>query len=468
MPLRLTARHWLATFGFIGVAVLGVMLLPAQEATPPADPTATPEPLACELTLEGLWALVSDACAAGPVGYICNGGSAPQARPDGAIASALAPVGALVETGVVEAVQTLPIITEVVGGGVMWFRWADPHYTTGLIIGEALLVDLTPRDQFAAWTNFVVQTGLERPDCPTTPQNMFVLETQANIRARQVINGVSIDLTGAVAVRTLGDTTVFMALSGRNALTVLGVDQPLWTGQQVIVSYAPGDFTRPIGIAQPTSVLDPTLIENFPSGLLDRPVWAPQPGYATTEGAVNLRYAPQINAPIVGQVPAGELLTILGRNEAADWLHVSLDSGISGWMFAELLNVNAPPVSLAYEATPQPPQRFGTLQSVARVRAPAGLNVRANPGVDFAAVGLLPNGAQVILLQRSPYNAWVKVADEYGTELGWVALVALDTRSNVNALPVAVNVPPPPAPPEPTPIPGVFGNAFPDPNLPGY
>lgn len=453
MALALSGALWLGT--------------PTIRAQQSPEPAPTEAPLACTQTLEGLWALVSDACATAPIGYVCNGGSVPQARPEGQVANALAAVGALVETDVVDAVQTLPIITEVVGGGVMWFRWGDPHYITGLIVGEAVLFDVSP-DDFAAWTSMIVQTGTDRPDCPTTPHNTFVLEAQPNLRGRQVVNGVSIDLTGAVAIRTLGTTTHFIGLTGRNTLTVRGIEYPLWTGQQVQVGYAPGDFSQPLGVLQETAPLDPMLIENFPSGLLDQPVWLPQPGYAVTEGAVNMRTAPSLNAQLIGQVPNGELLTLLGANEAGDWLHVSLESGISGWMFTELLSVNSDGIDLTYSATPSPPQRYGTFNTVAQVRAPAGLNVRENPSVDFPYIMTLPNGAQVTMVARSPYSPWVKVADPNGNVLGWVAVVALDTRANVNALPVDNNVPPPPAPPPPTQAPGSFGNAFPDPSRPSF
>jgi uncharacterized protein YraI len=447
--------------GILALLITGAALVTAQDTTP------TPQPTACEATLEGLWALASDACATGPTGAICNGGSAPQARPSGQVANALASVGALVEIDLVDAVQTLPIITEVVGGGVMWFRWGDPHYVTGLIVGEAVLFDVSPED-FAPWTSMVVQTGVDRPDCRTTPHNTFILESQPNIRARMVVNGVSLDIAGAIAIRTIGTNTVFVALSGRNNATVQGRELPIWTGQQITVAYPVGDFTQPASLVQETAPLAPELVEYLPTGLLDQPVWVPQPGYVTTEAQVNLRASPALDGQLIGRVPAGELLAVLGQNEAGDWLHVSLSNGISGWMFAELLNQRLGEVTAVYQATPAPPQRFGELTTVARVRAPAGLNVRANPSTQFPVLSVLPNGAQVNLLARSPYSPWVKVTDENGNELGWVALVALDTRANVNSLPVDNDVPPPPAPIQPTVSPGGFGNAFPDPSRPSF
>ncbi len=462
-------KRGLYTLIGVGILALWIASSAAQDTNNAPAPEEAP-PLACELTLEGLWALSSDACATGPIGFICNGGSAPQARPSGPVANSLAPVGALVETNVVDAVQTSPIITQVVGGGVMWFRWGDPHYLTGVIVGEVVMFDVTT-DDLAPWTNIVVQTGMDRPDCPVTPHNTLVLESQPNLLSRVTVNGVPLQIAGALAVRTIGETTVFVALSGRNALTLQGLELPLWTGQQVIVSYPPGDFTQPLPSLTDVTPLDPLIIEHLPVGLLDQPVWLPQPGYASTEGIVNLRSEPSLQSAIIGQVPPGELLTVMGANTAGDWLHVSVGSGYSGWMFAELLNVNQLSVTANYEATPQPPQRFGELNAVARVRAPAGLNVRENPDVNFPAVNVLANGDQVNMIARSPYSPWVKVTDSSGNTLGWVAIVALDTRSNVGALPVDNSVPPPPAgsaPGPPTPVPGTFGNAFPDPNGPSF
>ena len=461
-------NYWFGMLLSVGVMlVVGTAAVTGQDGNGDGEIAAAPEPLACEQTLNSLWSLASDACAAGPTGYVCNGGSAPQVRPEGEIANSLAGVGALVETDLIDAVQTSPVITQVTGGGVMWFRWGEPHYTSGVIVGEVLLLDVTEGDR-APWSSMVVQTSADRPDCRTTPHNTFILEPQPNLRAELTVNGVTLDLTGAVAVRTIGQTTVFVALSGQNSANVRGRELPLWTGQQIVIGYPSGNFSVPNQILSEATPLDTTLIEYLPTGLLDQPVWLPQPGYAQTEGLVNLRAEPTLDGALIGQVPAGELLTVLGATPSGEWLHVSTSSGYSGWMFAELLNTNGVSINTTYSATPVPPQRYGNLNTVARVRAPAGLNVRENPAVQFPAVGTLQNGDQVVMLARSPYSAWVKVADTAGNELGWVALLALDVRSNVSALPVDSDVPPPPAPPEPTQPPGAFGNAFPNPNGPSF
>ena len=86
----------------------------------------------------------------------------------------------------------------------------------------------------------------------------------------------------------------------------------------------------------------------------------------------------------------------------------------------------------------------------------------------FPIVDILHNGEQVNMVARSPYSPWVKVTADDGAS-GWVALVGLDTRSNVNALPVDNTVPVPETIViEPTRAAGSFGNAFPDPNAPSF
>ncbi|MGV2433630.1 MAG UNVERIFIED_CONTAM: hypothetical protein LVT10_00945 [Anaerolineae bacterium] len=65
-------------------------------------------------------------------------------------------------------------------------------------------------------------TGVDRPDCSTTPHNTVVLQSQPNIRSTLTVNGVIVDLVGTMAVRTLDTSTVFIALSGQSSLTVLG------------------------------------------------------------------------------------------------------------------------------------------------------------------------------------------------------------------------------------------------------
>lgn len=274
-----------------------------------------------------------------------------------------------------------------------------------------------------------------------------------------VINGTSLDLNGTVLIFTTADSTVFVALGGTVRVLASGQIVELVAGQQTRVAHTIGDYTLPISAPSPPEPLEVRTMQYLPVAIFDRPILLPQPGFARTRGAVNMRVEPNLDAEVIVQVPAGQTLTVLGRNADTDWLHVMLTNGSTGWMFAELLELQVGQIVAIYDATPVPPQRYGDLGARAVVAAPTGVTLRQAPDVSFPAITNVPAGAELILLAQSPYSPWVKI-DWQGT-VGWVALITLQTDVIVAALPVDFDVP---LPPEPTVDPGFGGNAFPDPD----
>lgn len=441
-------RHWANIFLVASLLFLmGTLWVAAQEGTQVSS-------AACSSTLEALWTTASDACIGGPAGYVCNGGSAPQVEPAGAVSNALISTGALVEVAAVDAIRT----STADAGGVMWLRLPQ---ITGLLVGAVSIRDVSPPD-FPAWQSMILETAPETSSCGDAPRNTFILQSAPDQQGSAVVNGVSLVLDGTVLAQTSDNSTLFVSLAGQSSLVTFGQEQPLWTGQQITILYNPGDFASPAGIPGAPQPLDLNLTRNLPVALLDRPIILPQPGYVVTDGLVNLRADPSLDATLILQVPAGEVLSVLGRNPLGDWYHVRLNTGETGWMLAELLIQNVGSIQAVYEATPLPPQRYGELGRIGRVQAPAGVNLRQAPDVGFPVITTVPDGTQVTLVARSPYSPWVKV-EVNGLE-GWLALVTLDTQVVVDALPVDYNVPPPP---DPTQAPGSFGNAFPDPNAGG-
>jgi uncharacterized protein YraI len=310
----------------------------------------------------------------------------------------------------------------------------------------------------------LVQTGPASSTCGAAPANAFVAQTPVDPETGRilttgiVINGTSLVLNGTVMVQTREAETLFVNLSGVSRVLARGQEQPLLTGEQISVPYNPGDFTLPAGPPSLAQPLDVELAANLPVGLLDRPLHLPQPGYVSTSGTVNLRAEPSAQGGLIYEVPAGEVMSVLGRNPLGDWLHVRLNNGLTGWMFATLLTQRTGNIQSIYEATPLPPQRYGELGRTARVVAPAGVNIREAPDVQFGRIVTLPPNTELTLLMRSPYGPWVKV--ENGGVTGWAALIALETEAIIGSLPIDFDVPPPPPP---TRVPGSFGNAFPDP-----
>ncbi len=439
------------------ITVVGVLGLLLSAVWVSGQSSTQVSSAACAPALESIWTAASNACISGPAGFFCNGGSPPNVQPDGPVKHALDPVGALVDITKINALRTSPVISESGRAGLVWLRLQPPLQLTALMIGDVSLWNLTAAD-LPPWQSMVTQTAEDSPSCGANPHNALILQTPIKQTVNIAVNGASLGLSGTVLVRTTTNQTMFAALSGQSTLFAVGQSQLLRTGQQIAIPYNPGVFTAPIGAPSAPVPLEDNLAQNLPVALLDHPIIVPQPGNVTTAGAVNLRTKPSKDAPVLLQVPAGQVLSVLGRNPAGTWLHVRLDTGETGWMLGQLLVQNVGNIQAVYESTPLPPQRYGELGRVAKVRAPAGVNLRNAPDVSFAAVASLPDGAKVNLVARSPYSPWVKV--EFGGVTGWLALITLETQAVIEALPVDYKVPPPP---KPTRVPGSFGNAFPDP-----
>jgi uncharacterized protein YraI len=445
------------------VPTAGVLLV----VTPPLPPTDAPPPTptqpvteTCADALVGLYVTATESCINKPQGFICNGGAPLGAEPQGGISNALAATGALVEANLVDSIASAPMAPELGTAGIAYLRAPDPLRYTAFLLGDVRIRDVSP-PEFPAWTSMIVETAFEPPACPSAPAPMLVVQTPIGYGVRIVINSISLYLNGTALVKIDGTSTAFILLSGVGSALASGSEVAFNVGEQVSVAHAPEDVSVPIGVPGEPRPYDPGLAANLPIALLDRPIVLPQPGYVITQGPVNMRISPGTEAAVVIQVPAGEILSVLGQNAEQTWLHVRRDTGETGWMLAELLGRNTGSISAVYAATPLPPQRYGELGTSGRVIAPAGASLRSGPDTIFPAIVPLTDGQPVTLLARSPYSPWVKV--DIGGAIGWLALIALDTQAYIDALPVDYQAP---AIPTPTIPPGSFGNAFPDPDGP--
>lgn len=445
-----------------------VLLTPTVTPLPPTTtppPTLTPdtERLAaeCQTMLAAVYETAGQLCLGKPRGYFCNGGLPPRALPAGPVGSALSVQGALVEADLIDSVQTAPLPSNN-SGGLLWLR-LESIQLDAFALGEVRLNDLTPPDStFPAWQSFTVNTIYEPdPTCPGAPMDSLIVQSEYGQPTRQVINGVSIELDGTLAIQTHDTQTHFINLEGLAQITVLGQVFAVLAGQQLVVDYADTDYTIPSGTPQGAEPLQLAHIKGLPVELLDLPMELPQPGYAQTVGRVNLRAEPGLDGRLLYQIPAGEAMSILGTNPERDWLHLRLQNGETGWMKADLLTVVTSDIEAVYESTPLPPQRPGDLGHLATVISEQGGNLRTAPDVSFGVITTLPQGTQVDLIARSPYSPWVKV--EVGTTVGWIALITLETQASISFLPVDYSAP---LPPRPTPTPELKrggGHAYPDP-----
>ena len=425
-----------------------------------AAPTATDAPAisdrdsgSCADSLLALYTGAGESCLGAAANHFCNGAAARDV--DG-----LDSPGSLASAAVIDSVELPPLTAE--DGGLVWLRLDDSLRLNALIIGGMHLRDATANDgSLPPWSSLIVRSQ-NNDSCEDAPKRgALVAQSVYGQTARVAINGVSAAIKGTVVVQTIGDIAAFSAIEGRVELLSHGHTHRLHAGEQLDFRYAGGDWLRPAEAPGAPKLLDYDLVRYLPVALFPRPLPIPQPGYAQTQGGVNMRAGPDINARLLFQVPAGETMNTLGISKDGEWLHIRLGNGETGWMSAPLLAKTLGEIRHIYDETPQPPQRYGDLAKRAYVNAPAGGNLREAPDTAFRIRRTLPYGARLSLIARSPYSPWVKV--DTGTVSGWMALFTLRTQAVISSLPVDYTVP---FPPRATAAP-VFkyggGHAYPDP-----
>lgn len=441
-------------------------LVPTAVRFPPTDtPDSAPDEQSnltaatCEEALVAHYAAASDHCLAGPTGFFCNGGFPPVIEPS---SDALTAPGALGEADKIERLQSPPLSAGK-GGGLLWLRLEKDILMDALIIGNVSISNrVSAETGLARWRSITIESGPAAADCGALPSvGALVVQGLYGQSASVFINGVATDINGTLIVLTQADTTKFITIEGDALLVAYGHSVTLKVGEQLNLRYEPGNWNRPAQLPGDPALLEYDLIKHFPIRLFDRPVPIPQPGYAQTQGGVNMRVAPDITSRLLFQVPAGETMGILGISSDGEWLHIRFGNGDTGWMSAELLAGRQGQIHNVYDLTPEPPHRYGAYADRATVNVPRGGNLRAAPDTAFRVKRTLPFGTVVKLLARSPYSPWVKVEAE--DDIGWMALFTLETEAVISSLPIDYDVP---LPPRATPTPSFSfggGHAYPNP-----
>ncbi len=416
------------------------------------------DPATCDDWLRRQYAAAGDLCLDGPSGFFCSGGSPPDIEPPSARLDA---AGARIDASRIDSLEGQPFSGD--GGGLVWLRLEEHLRMDALLVGDVRIRPAdSGRESADRWRSLIVESGTSESDCPTAPAvGALVVQSLYGLSAGLTLNGLAADINGTLIVLTQGHTTSFIAIEGQIRLNLQGASQRLHVGQQLDLEYAEGDWTRPVALPGAPDRLEFDLIKDMPVALFHRPVPIPQPGFAQTQGGVNMRAAPDIESRLLFQAPKGQTMGVLGISRDNEWLHIRFGNGETGWMSAELLVRNLGDITKVYDLTPAPPQRLGLHANHATVDVAAGGNLREAPDTAFRIKRTLPFGLEVKLLARSPYSPWVQV--EADGDIGWMALFTLKTRSVISSLPIDYSVP---LPPRATPTPSFSyggGHAYPNP-----
>lgn len=127
---------------------------------------------------------------------------------------------------------------------------------------------------------------------------------------------------------------------GGLALVLLGLW--LWSRVTPAVNASPGYQATP----PPAPVTFPTLTAPAANALATEtptrtPTEAPPVQAEAIDGAVNVRAAPDIEAPRLGSINPGETYPILGRAEGTLWLRIRFPESPdgTGWVFEQVVNI---------------------------------------------------------------------------------------------------------------------------------
>jgi N-acetylmuramoyl-L-alanine amidase len=153
-------------------------------------------------------------------------------------------------------------------------------------------------------------------------------------------------------------------------------------------------------------------------------------------GNLNVRSGPGVSYGILATVARGNVVTVVGRNNASTWAQVITATGVNGWVNASYLILSA---SISTLPITDGSNITGTMTGANH------LNVRSGPGVGYSILTRLDYSNVVNVLGRNANSSWVQVSTYYGI-IGWANASYFTYSASIASLPVTdggVVAPPP-------------------------
>ena len=190
---------------------------------------------------------------------------------------------------------------------------------------------------------------------------------------------------------------------------------------------------------------------------------------ATSTQFQRIGSGPRNTSDTVTFIDGGEEVTLLARNDLADWVYIQFHGDSLGWAetpyFTTTIDVNTLPV-LSEGQTPtgehlastvigavqtlsganQPTTTvnnitFATFGPTAFVTAEVA-NVRTGPDPVYPAIATVSQGQVVAMVGRDQQSAWIQVAVPGTSVIGWVSSALLQPNALVLSLPVTAQAKP--------------------------
>ncbi|MBZ0303834.1 MAG: SH3 domain-containing protein [Anaerolineae bacterium] len=172
------------------------------------------------------------------------------------------------------------------------------------------------------------------------------------------------------------------------------------------------------------------------------PAFAQSPVASVSTGSLNVRSGPGLQYGSVATLPYGFGVQMVARNDAGNWIYISLTNGVTGWVNVNYLYTNYPtrslPVGEQLIAAPLVPTGANT--------GAISLNLRTNPDPVAAIVRVVGLSQTFELIGRSYDSNWAQIRLPDGT-VGWVEARYVTTGVPVRSVSPSdgsVYAPPPP------------------------
>jgi uncharacterized protein YraI len=214
------------------------------------------------------------------------------------------------------------------------------------------------------------------------------------------------------------------------------------------------------GTADPSAATATLILPTIPTSFVPAATFTPLPPPTITATPVvvagtlifqvNVRSGPGVDYSLLGMLNAGETVQVTGQSGDGAWFQIfhSAGAGGMGWVSAQYVDTAGRPVPTL---TPQGGSVSGLAGAITQ-----RLNVRAGPGTNYEALGILEVGAVVSLTGKNETGTWMQIVYNGGPGgRGWVT--AQYVQTDAAGLPVlnAFGTPVTPGASGGTPAPGV-------------
>ena len=159
------------------------------------------------------------------------------------------------------------------------------------------------------------------------------------------------------------------------------------------------------------------------------PALAQAPVASVNTGSLNVRSGPGLQYGSIATLPYGFGVSLVARNDAANWVFISLTNGVTGWV-----NVNYLYTSFRiYDLPVNETLAAASLVPTGLVTGASNLNVHRDPALEAEVIRVIPLDQPFELIGRNFNSTWAQIRLSDGL-VGWVVSRFVNTSVPVRSV----------------------------------